>query len=580
VARIAAESVERVREAVDFVEVVSPHTDLRRAGPQRYEGRCPFHEERTPSFGIDPVKKLYHCFGCGVGGDVFGFLREIEGLDFPTAVQQLADRYGIALEHESEDPGAARRRHERDRLYALLERTAAFYVRVLWESREAQGARAYLAERGLAETTLRQFRVGYAPSAHDTVLLASRRAGFTEAELRATGLAQRSQQGGGLYDRFRGRVMFPLADTRGRVLGFGARSLRENQRPKYLNSSDGAVYHKGRQLFGVDVARPQATRAGRVVVAEGYTDVLALHQAGLSHAVGLMGTAMTEEQVVELARLATIVLLCLDADAAGQEAMLRAARLAGARRLDLRVVPLPPGSDPADIVARDGAPAMEALLERAVPFARFEVQRALDRGELGSAEGRDRVLGEVRAVLGGLGPSALQQELVRLVAGRLELSEALVASLAAGGGRGPEGGGRELVRALDGREASERTFLAFCLALPDHGERALERIDLERLLSSALARRGAHYLRKHIHDPGAALPAEDPELASLIAELTLRAHAHPVKPDMLELQALQLELASLDRDIAAAGREGAGEVDGLARERQDVRQRISARMGG
>src|SRR5919201_3933772 len=358
VARYTDDSRDRVRDAVDMVDLVGSRVELRRAGVNRYEGLCPFHDERTPSFGINPAEKLFYCFGCGEGGDAFKFIQLTEGVDFKGAMEQLADRYGVQLEVVEEDPAAAERRRERERLLELLERTAAFYVRYLWDSSEAAGARSYLAGRGLEEATLREFRVGYAPSAWDKVLVASRRAGFTDRDLVAAGLASRSRGEGRTYDRFRRRIMFPLCDSRGRVLGFGARAMGEDQKPKYLNSSDNAVYHKGRHLFGADIDRAPAAKAGAVIVAEGYTDVIAMHQAGLRHTVGLMGTALTAEQVGELARLAPTVLLALDADAAGQEAMLRAARVAAGRKLALRVVPLPPGSDPAHLVAAEGARAM------------------------------------------------------------------------------------------------------------------------------------------------------------------------------------------------------------------------------
>src|SRR5215212_7091643 len=311
-----------------MADLVGTRTELRRAGVNRLQGLCPFHDERTPSFGIDPQRKLFHCFGCGEGGDAFRFVQLTEGLDFKGALEFLADRYSVQLEVAEEDERAAEQRKRRERLLEVLERTAAFYVRYLWESDEAAPAREYLAGRGLEEGILREFRVGYAPSAWDKVLLASRRAGFSDRELWEAGLAQRARGDGRTFDRFRRRIMFPLCDTRGRVLGFGARAVGADQQPKYVNSMDGPVYHKGRHLFGADIARAHATRAGIVVLAEGYTDVIALHQAGLRNTVGLMGTALTEEQVGELARLAPKVQLALDADGAGQDAMLRAARVA------------------------------------------------------------------------------------------------------------------------------------------------------------------------------------------------------------------------------------------------------------
>src|SRR3954469_18189738 len=421
-------SKERVRDAVDMVDLVGTRTELRRAGANRYEGLCPFHEERTPSFGIDPAQKLFYCFGCSEGGDAFKFVQLTEGLDFKGALEYLADRYGIALEAVEEDPAVAEQRRTRERLHELLERTATFYVRYLWDSAEAGPAREYLASRGLDEGTLREFRVGYAPSAYDTLLQSVRRVGFSNREAFDAGLVVRSKGQGQLYDRFRRRIMFPLCDLRGRVLGFGARALGADQKPKYLNSADSAVYHKGRHLFGADIARAHAARSGSVVVAEGYTDVIAMHQAGLRNTVGLMGTALTEEQVGELARLAPRVQLALDADGAGQEAMLRAARVAAGRRLELRVVPLPAGTDPADLVQQQGPAAIRAGVERSVPFVRFRVERELERGNAGSAEGKDRIVDALRPVFAQIGPSALREELVALVADRTDLAPAMVGS--------------------------------------------------------------------------------------------------------------------------------------------------------
>ncbi len=441
-ARYTDDSKERVRDAVDMVDLVGARTELRRAGANRYEGLCPFHDERTPSFGIDPAQKLFYCFGCGEGGDAFRFVQLTEGLDFKGSMEHIADRYGVRLEVVEEDPAAAERRQARERTHELLERTAAFYVRYLWESAEARPAREYLAGRGLEEAILREFRVGYAPSAHDTLLHAVRRSGFSNREVHEAGLAQRAKGQGVLYDRFRRRIMFPLCDVRGRVLGFGARALGADQKPKYLNSSDNAVYHKGRHLFGADIARAHATRAGSVIVAEGYTDVIAMHQAGLRNTVGLMGTALTEEQVGELARIAPRVQLALDADGAGQEAMLRAARVAAGRRLELRVVPLPPGTDPADLVQAEGAQSLARLVEASVPFVRFRVERELDMADLSAAEGKDRVIDALRPVFAPVPPSALREELVAMVADRTDLSPALVASWLARPGAGPPGAGR------------------------------------------------------------------------------------------------------------------------------------------
>jgi DNA primase len=586
-ARYTQDSRERVRDAVDFEELVGARTELKRSGTRRLSGLCPFHEERTPSFGIDPVEKLYHCFGCGVGGDVFSFVMETEGLDFAGALESLADRYGVQLEREAEDPADAARRAGRDRLLSLLERTAAFYVRVLWESPEASGARSYLAERGLEEAALREFRVGFSPGAYDRVLNASAAAGYSADELLSCGLAQERRDGRGLIDRFRGRIMFPLCDERGRVLGFGARALRPDDRPKYLNSSDNAVFHKNEVLYGLDLARAAAARAGRVVLVEGYTDAVALRQAGVAEVVGSMGTALTERQVAALARVAPTALFCQDPDAAGQEAVSRSVaalrdvnRARAGRGVEFRIVRLPPGSDPADVVQRDGADAMRALLERAVPIARFEVERALERGDTGTAEGRDRVLEQAAAAIRPLSPSVLREELVQLVAGRLGLTESLVASALAGeaplrvtrSAREDRPAGTNGARAaLDRREQTERTFLAYCLALPEEGEQRLAAVDLDEMFSAPATRRAAEYLRGRLRSPAGELPPGDEPLARLVAELVIRSGELDALPATLELEALQLELNRVDRLIAIARAEGQERIGELSAERHKLR---------
>jgi DNA primase len=574
------ESRERVRDAVDFVEVVSARSELRRAGPARYEGLCPFHDERTPSFGIDPAQKVYHCFGCQASGDVFTFVQETEGVDFKEALELLAERYGVELEREQEDPDQARRRRRRERLLELLARTCAYYERCLWDSREGARAREQLAERGLQEEMLREFGVGYAPDSYERVLGASRAHGYSEEELCATGLAQRSQTGRA-YDRFRGRIMFPLSDMRGRVLGFGARATAAEQQPKYLNTADNDVYHKGRYLYGAHLARAPAARAGKVIVCEGYTDVIALHQAGMRHAVGLMGTALTEDQMGELARMAQTVVLALDADSAGQEAMLRAAGLAARRGLALRVVELPEGTDPADLVRRGGAAAIEDALGRAVPFARFRVERALASGDHSSPEGKDEMLEQLRPVFAALPASALRMELTRLVSSSLALPDGLAETLLSRPG-GRAGAGRrsgasrarkapaatpanravarsaEAHGALARGERTERAFLALCMAAPAKGQEALAAIDVQAHFTSELLRRAAGHLRAHLREPlGAEAIAagsldEDPQLKALLAELVVDAGREPANPAMLQAQRLQLELARIERAIQVA----------------------------
>ena len=402
--RYTDESRERVRDAVNFEELVGARTDLKRAGVGRLHGLCPFHEERTPSFGINPIEKVYHCFGCGAGGDVFRFVMDTEGLTFGEALETLAERYRVTLERETEDPHDAARRERRERLYALLERTAAYYVRVLWEAPEAASAREYLERRGLREDVLRAYRVGFAPDAFDRVLLGSQKAGFSQEELLAAGLIQHSRGRAGVMDRFRGRVTFPLTDAKGHVLGFGARAMKPDQQPKYLNTSDGEIFHKSQVVYGQDMARAAAAKAGRVVIVEGYTDVIALHQAGVPETVAQMGTALTEQQVDAIARLAPKALLCQDPDSAGQASAKRGLDALTAlmksdkwrtRSVEFKIVRLPTKQDPADVVQQAGAEEMVRLLQTAMPIERFEVERALEQEDAST----DEVLAEAVRII-------------------------------------------------------------------------------------------------------------------------------------------------------------------------------------
>jgi DNA primase len=585
VTRYTADSRDRVRDAVDMVALVSGRTELRRSGASEWVGLCPFHDERTPSFGVNGDEKVYHCFGCQASGDAFTFLMETEGLDFTGALETLADRFGVQLQTEAEDPTAAARRQRRERLYTLLSRTTAYYARYLWESAEATPAREYLQGRGLEEQTLRAFRVGYAPSAWDRVLTASRRAGFSEDELLAAGLAQRSHTvHGRVFDRFRERIMFPAADARGRVLGFGARAMRSNQPPKYLNTADGELYHKRRVLFGIDRARAGAAKLGRMVLVEGYTDVLALHQAELTNSVGIMGTSFTEEQLAELERVVGsggVLELCLDADRSGQEAMLRAAGLAAGRNLELRVVALPEGMDPADLIQREGVEALRDRVGRSVPFVVFEVERILERADAGSAEGKDRAVAELAPALKlPATAGALREELLRRISNRLALSEGRLAALieAAGSARATDRRGQARpAEMIDPTIRAERAFLVLCIALPQAGRRVLQSIDPEEHLTSKRLRRAARHLAGQTEMPLSGLDEEDEELARVMAELVAQAgRIGEVTSEQLEQQRLLLERARLERAIRRAREQRTPGIGELAREREEVQGAIRA----
>jgi DNA primase len=563
------DSIDRLRDAIDMVELVSAKTDLRRVG-SRWSGLCPFHDERTPSFSVNAEEKVFYCFGCHEKGDAFTFVEKTDGLDFREAVELLGDRYGVELQLENDDPQAEQRRRRRERLSKLLDRTAGYYAKFLWDSQEAAKARDYLVGRGLGEEVLREFRVGYSPSAWDRVLVGAQRDGFRPEELEAAGLAQRGR--GGLYDRFRGRIMFPLANARGRVLGFGARAMSEGRGPKYLNTSENEIYHKGRQLFGIDLARAHAAKSGRIVVVEGYTDVLALHQAGIRESVAIMGTALTAEQMAELGRAAPQVVLALDADRSGQDAMVRAAQHGG---VELQAVEMPEGSDPADLLASEGEQAFAARLEAAMPMVQFQIRRVLADADLGTPTGRDKALEEARGLIAATPErTAMRDELVREVADRLDVPTEYV--------RAPRRFESGVARSSAGKVAlgAEQSFLAACLATGELGQRYLGLAADEQFSSETMLRARDH-LAAHFEDPLAGLSEDDAELGKLINDVVQAALALPAQPEStLRTSILQLEGRRIDREIrrAASAGDHARQTE-LAAAAQRVREEMGQIVG-
>src|SRR3954463_14321770 len=436
-------SVDEVKAAADILAVVGGRTQLRKAGP-RYVARCPFHEERTPSFSVNAVEKFYYCFGCGVKGDVITFVRETEQLDFAGAVEWLADRFNVQIEYEETSPEQDARRKRRERLFDVLDAAATFYERYLWDSQAGSPPRDYLAGRGLKEEVCREYRLGLALGGTTLSRKAAER-GFTRDELAAAGVVNRRGN-----DYFSGRLLFPLADARGRVLGFQARKLREDDplRAKYVNSPEGELFRKGDLLYGLDRARAEIAKQERAVVVEGNTDVLALSQAGLEPVVASMGTALTERQLKELSRLTNRVWLCFDGDAAGETATLRGMELAFAQGLDVRVVALPPGLDPADLA--DGFEQRLGDAETYLGYrVRLEIERAADRQE---------AFVRVREVLARFEDSPQRQDAIRFAADRLDLPKETQAGLAPRVGAAASTG-RVSPRLLDAGAAPQRHAL-------------------------------------------------------------------------------------------------------------------------
>jgi DNA primase len=570
------DSIERVRDAVDMVELVGARSELRPRGGGNFTGLCPFHDERTPSFSVNAAKKVYYCFGCQESGDAIDFVKATEGLDFREAVEALAERYNVELKREDEDPEAELRRQRRQRLLELVERATAYYERVLWQSPEAARARAYLEERGLGDEVLRKFRVGYAPSAWDSVMMAAQRLGFSREELAAAGLGQQGR-GGGFYDRFRGRIMFPLADPRGKVLGFGARAMRDDQGPKYVNTSENELYHKGRQLFGIDHARSSAARLGRVVAVEGYTDVLALHQAGVTESVAIMGTALTQEQMAGLAQAAHTVYLALDADRAGQAAMLRAAGAAKEKKLELLVVDMPEGADPADLIARDGPEAFQKRLAAAREVPDFAARRIIAQADLDAPRGRDEALAEVRPLVAKLvSKPATHDELVRYLSDRLEVPREYLLAQNPTPITPPAPDGAAPLR-FDATYKAERELLAMCWR-SELGHEYIERLTDDHFVSRPLRYCRAH-LQRNWDEPLADLP-DDPSVAAAIKDVAMPADEMDVSDDVLRVAFLQAELRLVERKLRHAEQEK--DLPGqrsLQRNREELRAQMHELMG-
>jgi DNA primase len=450
-------------------------------------------------------------------------------------VEWLADRYGVTLEYEETSPEADRRRAQRDRLLKLLDAAATFYQRFLWEAGESAPARAYLEQRGISRESADRFRIGYASAAPDRVKRAALGKGFTAPELDQAGLTVRGA------DRFRERLIFPLADARGRVRGFGARQMPGGRPPKYLNTSDGAVFRKSDILYGLDHARRAIAQHGAAIVVEGYTDVIMLHQTGVDRAVASMGTALTEGQVTELRRLCTTVFLAFDADAAGQEASLRGMEMARAKGLNVRVVRLPGGRDPADVAAEDAA-AFERALDEAQPYLTYRVGLAL-----GSEGTRDDRYGRVRALLSAAEPSVEREELVRLAADRLELSDELTARLV---DRQPSSAGNGSAPAprvgMSARERDERLFLGLCMAFPERGADLLCSLDVAHFADPARWE-AATVVRRRL--AGELAPEEERAWAPMIAELTALASQEATSQRVLEELYWKLSLRRVEDEL-------------------------------
>jgi DNA primase len=418
--RINDEDVKAVRDAVPIDAVVSDYLQLRSAGGGNLKGLCPFHDEKSPSFHVSPSKGFYHCFGCQEGGDTLDFVMKVEHLSFSEAVERLAAQAGITLRYEQGGYGRASQAGERTRLVEAHKAAAAFFTEQL-AGPEAEIGRRFLAERGFDQAAAERFGVGYAPAGWDHAVRFLRGRGFTDKELLASGIAQDGRRGP--IDRFRGRLLWPIRDITGEVIGFGARRLREDdQGPKYLNTPETPIYRKSQVLYGIDLAKKDIARDNRAVVVEGYTDVMACHLAGVGTAIATCGTSFGEGHIKILRRLLmdnsrSEVVFTFDGDAAGQKAALRAFEDDQKFASKTWIAITPGGQDPCDLRLAEGDEAVRALVEGRTPLFEFALRSAVAEHNLETAEGRSAALESAAPIVARIKDGAIQHEYAVRLAG-------------------------------------------------------------------------------------------------------------------------------------------------------------------
>ena len=421
---ISEEDIQKVREASDLVAIIGERTPVKQRG-RDFWCCCPLHNEKTPSFKIDPDLQNWHCFGCGKSGDVFGYLMESEHLEFPEAVRALADRANIEI---TEVGGSGVPRSLKDRMMQACAEAEEFYHMELMRSRDAgpSQARAYLHDRGFGSECARGWHLGYAPG-HGKLVAHLQSRGFTRDEIVGANLAY-VNKGGRLVDRFFERVMFPVHDLQGRSIAFGGRIMGAGE-PKYLNTSETPIFHKSSNMFGIDIAKSAIVSSGEAIVVEGYTDVIAMHQAGIANVVATLGTALTAQHVKLISRFATRIVYLFDGDAAGQKAADRASEFIDwqsaveSRRdpIDLRVAVLPDGKDPAEFLAAYDAAAMRDAIAAAEPLLAFSINRCIERYDLRRPENKARAMTEALQILYPIKDSVSATDYVNIIADRLNV---------------------------------------------------------------------------------------------------------------------------------------------------------------
>lgn len=492
--RINDEDVKAVRDAVPIDAVVSEYLQLRNAGGGNLKGLCPFHDEKSPSFQVSPSKGLFHCFGCQEGGDTITFVMKVDHLSFSEAVERLAAQAGITLRYEEGGYNPSHQRGERIRLVEAHKIAAEWYAEQLATSPEADTGRIFLAERGFDQAAAVHFSVGYSPQGWDHLTRFLRGKGFTDKELLLSGLAQEGRRGP--IDRFRGRLMWPIRDIGGDVVGFGARKLYEaDNGPKYLNTPDTAIYKKSQVLYGIDLAKKDIAKASRAVVVEGYTDVMACHLAGVTTAIATCGTAFGGDHIKILRRLlmdngSARVIFTFDGDAAGQKAALRAFEDDQKFAAETYIAIAPDGMDPCELRLAKGDDAVADLAEPRTPLFEFALRQIVGRYDLDTPAGRASALDEAAPIVARIKNSGAQHEVAVQLAGMLGILDTQfvvkrVAQLARWardrGGRGPAPASRDARQPYDAAPAPRTSGPALTLRNPVYAtERELLKLALQR----------------------------------------------------------------------------------------------------
>lgn len=420
---IADETIEQIRQRVDIVELISSYLPLKRSGGN-YQGLCPFHGEKTPSFNVNPARQIFHCFGCGVGGNALSFLMKMEGLSFPDAVRRLGSRVGIVVEEELPSEEQLQRREQVSRFLRIMETAALAYERVLFKEDAGSAGRDYLKGRGYTSDTAKLFHLGFAPEQSDFLCKELESAGIVMSDAEELGLVRSGTTRPGRYDLLRNRLIFPIQDERGRIIAFGGRALGDAQ-PKYLNSPESLLYHKGQVLYGIFQAKESMRRTSEAIVVEGYFDLLALHRVGLTQTVAPCGTALTSDQVRLIKRFAQKVYLLFDQDSAGQKASQRALETFLGEGISPLLVTLEAGDDPDSYLRKHGAEAMQERLAAARPALEVSIESTLSAcGETieGRARGAEQLLPLIRLL-----PSEMERSLyLKDLAKRTGIDEALL----------------------------------------------------------------------------------------------------------------------------------------------------------